>query len=87
MKQRLRPAPEFDYYALAPLHQTLEQMFVIGTPRFSSAFKHFTRLHTLSIGKLIVLSNSSNSYLLPRSTLIHFACIGVAPPHLVMQRD
>ncbi|KAF6037296.1 hypothetical protein EB796_004376 [Bugula neritina] len=52
MKQKdgHKPAPGFDYSALAPLNNSLEELYLIGTPAFSSVFTEFHRLHTLSIG-------------------------------------
>ncbi|KAF6021714.1 hypothetical protein EB796_019979 [Bugula neritina] len=45
-----KPAQGFDYSALAPLNNSLEELYLIGTPAFSSVFTEFHRLHTLSIG-------------------------------------
>jgi len=50
-KEGHKPTQGFDYSALAPLNNSLEELYLIGTPGFSSVFTEFHRLHTLSIGE------------------------------------
>ncbi|XP_067943137.1 toll-like receptor 4 [Watersipora subatra] len=49
MKQNRRPT-EFDYEAVTALNETLEELYITGTPTFSTQLSHLSHLHTLSLG-------------------------------------
>ena len=52
MKQSTAPVDGFDYSQVAQLNRTLEELFITGSPTLSDAFKHLTKLHTISLGML-----------------------------------
>ena len=51
LKQRTRPAEHVDYDFLSPLYDTLEELYITGTPALSQVFIHFNELSTLSLGR------------------------------------
>ncbi|XP_067948476.1 uncharacterized protein [Watersipora subatra] len=49
MKQNKKPE-EFDYAAVAVLNETLEELYITGTPTFSKKLIGLSKLNTLSLG-------------------------------------
>ena len=50
LKQTTQPAEGVDYNFLQPLYNTVEELFINGTPVLSQVFIHFNKLNTLSLG-------------------------------------
>lgn len=50
LKQSVQPSEGVDYSFLSPLYETLEELYITGTPALSPVLMHFSRLHTLSLG-------------------------------------
>lgn len=55
LKQTEAPSIGFAYEQLAPLNQTLEELYISGTPTLSPTFEAFINLQTLSLGKPLLL--------------------------------
>lgn len=51
LKQTTQPAEGVDYDFLQPLYNTVEELFITGTPVLSQVFMHFNKLNTLSLGE------------------------------------